>query len=120
MTRPSRDCTLRSKGQHMMRTKARIWSYRSKMHSKSFEYEGGYIFPTKSDIPHLAFCVGRWLFTMPGYELSFSEMGNGMSYGAVQSRGQNRQDILGDVWLKHVYVVFEQSEKPRVGVAQRS
>ncbi|EUC55791.1 aspartic peptidase [Rhizoctonia solani AG-3 Rhs1AP] len=84
------------------------------------EEQGGYIFPTRSKIPHLAFCVGRWLFTMPGYELSFSEMGNGMSYGAVQSRGQNRQDILGDVWLKHVYVVFEQSESPRVGVAQRS
>ncbi|CAE6523642.1 unnamed protein product [Rhizoctonia solani] len=84
------------------------------------EDQGGYIFPTKAEIPHLAFCVGRWLFTIPGYELSFSEMGNGMSYGAVQSRGQNRQDILGDIWLKHVYVVFEQSENPRVGVAQRS
>ncbi|CAE7144421.1 unnamed protein product [Rhizoctonia solani] len=101
------------------------------------EDQGGYIFPTKAKIPHLAFCVGRWLFTIPGYELSFSEMGSGMSYGAVQSRGRNRQDILGDVslklanmsianlffrkvWLKHVYVVFEQSENPRVGVAQRS
>ncbi|KAF8691596.1 Eukaryotic aspartyl protease, partial [Rhizoctonia solani] len=81
---------------------------------------GGYVFPTHARIPELAFCVGRWLFTIPGGDLAFSDAGNGMSYGAIQSRGQNKQDILGDVFLKHVYVVFDQGKTPRVGVAQRS
>lgn len=81
---------------------------------------GGYIFPTNAHVPSLAFSVGHWLFTIPSGDLAFSDAGNGMSYGAVQSRGQNAQDILGDVFLKHVYVVFDQSEHPRVGVAQRS
>ncbi|KAG8740234.1 hypothetical protein FRC10_004574 [Ceratobasidium sp. 414] len=81
---------------------------------------GGYIFPANAQLPSLAFCVGYWLFTVPSGDLAFSDAGNGMSYGAVQSRGQNPQDILGDVFLKHVYVVFDQGKTPRVGVAQRS
>ncbi|KAB5588658.1 hypothetical protein CTheo_7896 [Ceratobasidium theobromae] len=57
---------------------------------------GGYIFPTKARVPSLAFCVGYWLFTIPSSDLAFSDAGNGMSFGAIQSRGQNAQDILGD------------------------
>ncbi|QRV81402.1 aspartyl protease [Ceratobasidium sp. AG-Ba] len=59
--------------------------------------QGGYIFPTNARLPALAFCVGHWLFTVPSGDLAFSGAGAGMVYGAVQSRGQNPQDILGDV-----------------------
>lgn len=58
---------------------------------------GGYIFPTNTKIPPLSFCVGKYLFTIPGKALAFSDAGHGMSFGSVQSRGGNPQDILGDV-----------------------
>ncbi|KZT39402.1 acid protease [Sistotremastrum suecicum HHB10207 ss-3] len=81
--------------------------------------QGGYIFPTNTKIPPLSFCVGDYLFTIPGKDLAFSEAGKGYSFGAVQSRGGNPQDILGDVFLKHIYAVFDQSDPPRLGIAQR-
>lgn len=37
------------------------------------------------------------MYTIPGADLAFADAGNGMSFGSVQSRGQNPQDILGDV-----------------------
>ncbi len=55
---------------------------------------GGYIFPTNTKIPPLSFCVGKYLFTIPGKALAFSDAGHGMSFGSVQSRGGNPQDIL--------------------------
>jgi len=82
--------------------------------------QGGYVFPTNVRIPNLSFCVGDYLFTIPGKDLAFSDAGNGMSFGAVQSRGGNAQDIFGDVFLKYVYCVFYQGQPPRIGVAQRS
>ncbi|CAE6449310.1 unnamed protein product [Rhizoctonia solani] len=81
---------------------------------------GGYVFPTDAHVPELGFSIGKWLFTIPSEDLAFSSAGSGMSYGAIQSRGQNKQDILGDVFLKHVYVVFDQGTNPRIGVAQRN
>ncbi|KAH7325225.1 hypothetical protein B0J17DRAFT_237882 [Rhizoctonia solani] len=56
---------------------------------------GGYIFPTNTRVPELAFCVGRWLFTIPSKDLAFSDADN-------------------DVFLKHVYVVFDQGKNPRL------
>lgn len=84
--------------------------------------QGGYIFPTSAaaSLPDLSFAVGDNMYTIPGADLAFSDAGNGMSFGSVQSRGQNPQDILGDVFLKRVYVVFEQGDSPRIGVAQRT
>jgi len=84
--------------------------------------QGGYIFPTSAaaSLPDLSFAVGEYMYTIPGADLAFADAGNGMSFGSVQSRGQNPQDILGDVFLKRVYVVFEQGDSPRIGVAQRA
>jgi hypothetical protein len=68
---------------------------------------GGYIFPTNTKVPPLSFCVGDYLFTIPGSDLAFSDAGKGMSFGAVQSRGGNPQDILGDV--RRLFVLSQRS-----------
>jgi hypothetical protein len=41
--------------------------------------------------------VNGVFYSIPGTDLFFADAGNNMSFGSIQSRGQNPQDILGDV-----------------------
>lgn len=57
----------------------------------------GWILPTKSRPSDISFSVAGKFFAISGEDLKFADAGGGMSFGSIQSRGQNRQDILGDV-----------------------
>jgi len=57
----------------------------------------GWILPTSSRPTSISFAVGRTFYKISGEDLKFADAGNGMSFGAIQSRGQNKQDIFGDV-----------------------
>lgn len=68
----------------------------------------GYIFPastTADQLPVVTVAVGDKQYTIQKEDLSFSDAGNGMVYGGIQSRGTMTFDILGDVFLKSVYAV---------------
>ncbi|KAF9507356.1 hypothetical protein BS47DRAFT_1422053 [Hydnum rufescens UP504] len=81
----------------------------------------GWIVPTKSRPPDISFSVAGVFFAIAGEDLKFADAGGGMSFGSIQSRGQNRQDILGDVFLKRVLTVFDQTPgHPRIGFGQRA
>ncbi|KZO99775.1 acid protease [Calocera viscosa TUFC12733] len=96
--------------------------YRSIPGAKMDAQAGGWVLPTNSTPPNLSFGVGNagLEFGIPGEDLKFADAGNGMSFGSVQSRGGNTQDILGDVFLKRVYAVFDQTPNaPKIGFVQR-
>lgn len=57
----------------------------------------GWILPTKSRPANMQFAVGNTFYTISGEDLKFADAGNGMSFGSIQSRGTNKQDIFGDV-----------------------
>jgi len=57
----------------------------------------GWILPTSSRPTNISFAVGRTFYMISGEDLKFADAGRGMSFGAIQSRGQNKQDIFGDV-----------------------
>jgi hypothetical protein len=63
------------------------------------------------ELPTVAFAVGDKLFEVQKEDLGFASIGNGMQYGGIQSRGDNKFDILGDTWLKAVYAIFDQGKK---------
>ncbi|KZO98819.1 acid protease [Calocera viscosa TUFC12733] len=83
--------------------------------------DGGYILPSDSQPPDVYFACGNRYFGIPGSDLMFAPCGRkGYKFGAIQSRGGNKQDILGDVFLKRVYAVFDAGKGgPKIGFGQR-
>jgi hypothetical protein len=68
----------------------------------------GYVFPastTADQLPEVTVAVGDVQYTIQKEDLSFASAGNDMVYGGIQSRGDMKFDILGDVFLKAVYAV---------------
>ncbi|KAJ6456473.1 acid protease [Mycena sanguinolenta] len=80
--------------------------------------QGGWMYPATSKVPSLAFAIGDTMYTLNAADFPFGEAEDGYLFGGVQSRGSNPFDILGDIFLKSVYVVFNQGEST-VGLAQR-
>jgi len=82
------------------------------------DQQGGWKYPSDAKIPTVQFAVGDVLYTVKPEDFAFGEADSGFTFGGIQSRGDLGFDILGDVFLKSVYVVFNQGETT-VGVAQR-
>ncbi|KAH9854865.1 acid protease [Lenzites betulinus] len=82
------------------------------------DQQGGYKFPSDATLPDISFAVGDTLYKVNGQDFAFGDAGEGFTFGGIQSRGDLGFDIFGDVFLKSVYVVFNQGEKT-VGLAQR-
>ncbi|KAI1081145.1 aspartic endopeptidase [Whalleya microplaca] len=82
----------------------------------SYDYlNQGYIFPidTKAEsIPEVKISVGDKDYLIQKEDLAFAPTDDGKSwYGGIQSRGMMPFDILGDVFLKSVYAVWDQGNK---------
>jgi len=81
--------------------------------------QGGWKYPENATVPTVEFAVGDTLYTVNAQDFAFGPADSGFTFGGIQSRGTLTFDILGDVFLKSVYVVFNQSEQT-VGLAQRT
>jgi hypothetical protein len=81
--------------------------------------QGGWKFPVDATTPTIAFAVGDKRYTVSPEDFAYGDAGSGYLFGGIQSRGNLPFDILGDVFLKSVYVVFNQGDST-VGIAQRN
>jgi aspergillopepsin I len=84
---------------------------------------GGYIYPCGTELPNLAVAVGaKHLATVPGTFLDFAEVGinkttgQTVCFGGIQSNQGTSMQILGDVFLKAFFVVFD-LRGPSIGLA---
>jgi hypothetical protein len=87
--------------------------------SKLDNSAGGYVFPSSTKPPDFSFSAGETFFTVPGELIAFADMGNGTTFGGIQSRGSLNFSIYGDVALKAVYTVFDE-QNTRIGFKQRT
>lgn len=83
---------------------------------------GGYIFPCSSTLPDFSVTIGGISHTVPGSYINFTPYQNGDCFGGIQSSAGIGINILGDVFLKSQYVVFDHGStgSPRIGFAQQS
>jgi len=82
------------------------------------EQQGGWKYPENAEVPDVEFAIGDKLYKINAKDFPFGPAEGGYLFGGIQSRGDLTFDILGDVFLKSVYVIFNQGEKT-VGLAQR-
>jgi len=81
---------------------------------------GGYVFPCGSHLDRIGVRVGGTMFFVPGSYLSWSQINATHCFGGLQPSTGLPFSILGDVFLKAVYAVFDLSAKnPRIGLAKQ-
>ncbi|KAK5685075.1 hypothetical protein LTS10_003150 [Elasticomyces elasticus] len=81
---------------------------------------GGYIFPCDADVPDFHIAIGGKSFTVPGEYINFTPADNSgeQCFGGIQPNTGIGFTILGDVFLKAMFVVFDQTTSaPRLGFA---
>ncbi|KAK7992892.1 aspartic endopeptidase [Apiospora saccharicola] len=89
--------------------------------AKYDEQNQGYVFPISTsvdDLPEFSIDVGGKSFVIQKEDLAFAPADDQNWYGGVQSRGDMTFDILGDVFLKSVYAIWDQGNK-RFGVVPK-
>jgi len=82
------------------------------------QQQGGWKYPENAAVPDVEFAIGDKSYKVNAKDFPFGAADSGYLFGGIQSRGDLTFDILGDVFLKSVYVVFNQGETT-VGLAQR-
>jgi len=69
--------------------------------------QGGWKYPENATVPDLQFAVGDQLYQLNAADFAYGPADSGYFFGGIQSRGDMTFDILGDVFLKSVYVVCQ-------------
>ncbi|CAK7269840.1 hypothetical protein SEPCBS57363_003804 [Sporothrix epigloea] len=78
--------------------------------AKYDETQQGWVIPatvTLDQLPSVKIAVGDNDFELQPEDLVYGEPEDGVWFGAVQSRGDLGLDILGDVFLKSIYAIFD-------------
>ncbi|KAI9721581.1 MAG: Type I transmembrane sorting receptor [Chrysothrix sp. TS-e1954] len=92
--------------------------YRNIEGAENNQQAGGYTVPCSGN-PDFTINVGGTDFTIPGEYLAYASNGDGTCFGGVQSNQGLQQAILGDVFLKSVFTVFDAAGS-RVGFATQA
>lgn len=93
--------------------------YRQVSGAQNSASAGGYVFPCSAKLPNFGIEIGGTIHTVPGADINYAPNGDGTCFGGIQSNTGIGFSILGDIFLKSQYVVFD-SQGPQIGFAQQS
>ncbi|KAI0473219.1 secreted aspartic proteinase precursor [Xylariaceae sp. FL0804] len=98
--------------------------YRQVPGAKLDSTQGGYVFACATNPPDFVYGVGGHArFTIPGRYINYApvdEQGDSC-FGGIQSDTGIGFSIMGDIWLKSAFVVFDKStDTPQIGFAKKT
>ena len=80
--------------------------------------QGGYTFPCDAELPDLQIGVGEYSATVPGSFLNFAPVDGATCFGGLQGNTNIGFSILGDVFIKSQFVVFD-ADNLQIGFAAK-
>ncbi|KAI7348256.1 aspartic protease pepB [Hortaea werneckii] len=94
-------------------------AYYSQVSGASYNsQQAGYIFPCSANLPDFNVAIGGHTFTVPGSYINYAPLSSTTCFGGIQSDSGIGFSIFGDIFLKSVFVVFDQTQSsPRLGFA---
>ena len=95
--------------------------YSSVNGAQNDQSQGGYTFPCSATLPDFTLTIGGNDITVPGSLVNFAPISEGSStcFGGIQSNSGIGFSILGDIFLKAVFAVFD-SGNTRFGFAPQA
>ncbi|KAI1336651.1 secreted aspartic proteinase precursor [Xylariaceae sp. FL0016] len=106
-----------------MLPEALVTQYYSKVAgAKMDQTQGGYVFSCQATLPDFIFGVGSARYTIPGAYINYApvDASGKQCFGGIQADTGIGFSIMGDIWLKSVFVVFDGSDSPRLGWAKKT
>jgi len=83
--------------------------------------QGGYTVPCSAKLPDFGVSIGGKTFTVPGSYINYAPVSASTCFGGIQANTGIGFTIFGDIFLKSVYAIFDQTQSaPRLGFAEQS
>lgn len=96
--------------------------YRQVSGAQNSRTYGGYVFPCSTNLPAFNVNIGGKVFVVPGSYINYAPANNAGTtcFGGIQSNTGIGFTIFGDIFLKSVYAVFDETQSsPRLGFAEQ-
>jgi len=88
--------------------------------AKNDSQQGGWTVPSDATLPSLSIQIGDYTGTIDGSLMSFAPVSSSTNFGSLQTNESIGFSILGDIWFKSQFTVFESGTTNRLGFAAKA
>lgn len=96
-------------------------AYYNQISSAQYDPEqGGYVYDCSATLPSFGVAIGSgYTATISGSDMTFAQVDSETCFGGVQGNSGEGLQIMGDMLLKHFFVVFDGGNES-FGIAEKA